>query len=114
MHAHSNTSNVPHWSALLASAASQPGLILEAYSHFHNYSIGNQVLALVQCQMRGIQPGPIATFPASKERGRYVRKGERSLTLCMPVTCNHCTRLLLIAYLTVLFPVKFAVSPPLS
>jgi antirestriction protein ArdC len=74
------------WSRLLSEAVSKPGLLLAAYSAFHNYSIGNQVLALVQCQQRGIQPGPLATFPAWKDKGRHVRKGERALVLCMPVT----------------------------
>jgi hypothetical protein len=74
------------WSQLLAEAVSKPGLLLAAYSAFHNYSIGNQVLALVQCQQRGIQPGPLATFPGWKEKNRHVRKGERALVLCMPVT----------------------------
>jgi hypothetical protein len=76
------------WSRLLSEAVSKPGLLLAAYSAFHNYSIGNQVLALVQCQQRGIQPGPLATFPGWKEKNRFVRKGERALTLCMPVTCK--------------------------
>jgi hypothetical protein len=74
------------WSHLLTEAVSKPGLLLAAYSAFHNYSIGNQVLALVQCQQRGIQPGPLATFPGWKEKGRHVRKGAKALTLCMPVT----------------------------
>ncbi|MDQ1613271.1 MAG: hypothetical protein QOG00_3202 [Pyrinomonadaceae bacterium] len=74
------------WSLLLSEAVSQPGLLLAAYSAFHNYSIGNQVLALLQCQQRNIQPGPLSTFKAWKEKNRYVRKGEKALTLCMPVT----------------------------
>jgi hypothetical protein len=74
------------WSRLLTEAVSQPGLLLAAYSAFHSYSIGNQVLALVQCKQRGIAPGPLATFHSWKEKGRYVRKGERALTLCMPIT----------------------------
>jgi|ERR1043165_140158 hypothetical protein len=74
------------WSRLLVEAVSKPGLLLAAYSAFHNYSIGNQVLALVQCQQRGIRPGPLSTFPGWKEKSRFVRKGERALTLCMPVT----------------------------
>jgi hypothetical protein len=74
------------WSRLLNEAVSQPGLLLAAYSAFHNYSVGNQVLALVQCKQRNIQPGPLATFPAWKDKGRHVRKGERALTLCMPIT----------------------------
>jgi len=61
-------------------------MIMEAYSAFHHYSIGNQLLALVQCHMRGLQPGPINTFPKWKELGRIVKRGERALILCMPIT----------------------------
>jgi len=78
--------DIPKWSALLVEAINKPGLIMEAYSAFHNYSLGNQVLALVQCQMRGLQPGPINTFPKWKELGRIVKRGERALILCMPFT----------------------------
>jgi antirestriction protein ArdC len=82
------------WQKLLHDAIHTPGRIHEAYSRFHNYSIGNQLLAMFQCSVRGLQPGPIATFPRWKELGRYVRKGEKALTLCMPVTCKakHSTR----------------------
>ena len=74
------------WSALLVEAVNKPGLIMEAYSAFHRYSIGNQILALVQCQRRGLQPGPLNTFPKWKELGRVVKRGERALSLCMPIT----------------------------
>src|SRR5207245_3093530 len=77
------------WAALLNEAITKPGYIHEAYSRFHNYSIGNQLLALFQCLQRGIQPGPLATFPKWKEVGRYVKKGERALMLCMPMTCKR-------------------------
>ena len=30
--------------------------------------------------MRGLQPGPINTFPKWKELGRFVKRGERALT----------------------------------
>lgn len=76
------------WQKILHDAITQPGTIHEAYSRFHNYSIGNQLLALFQCSARALQPGPIATFMRWKELGRYVRKGEKALTLCMPVTCK--------------------------
>ncbi len=85
---HPKESQPPNWETLLKQAIEKPGLISEAYSRFHNYSTGNQVLALVQCAMRGIQPGPISTFPGWKAQGRYVKRGERALTLCMPVTCK--------------------------
>src|ERR1700704_6863989 len=78
--------DIPKWSALLVEAVNKPGLIMEAYSPFHNYSIGNQILALVQCQMRGLEPGPINTFPGWQALGRTVKRGERALILCMPIT----------------------------
>jgi hypothetical protein len=78
--------DVPKWSALLVEAVNKPGMIMEAYSAFHNYSIGNQILALVQCQWRGLEPGPINTFPGWQALGRTVKRGERALILCMPIT----------------------------
>src|SRR6266700_1174347 len=85
-HATKPAPDVPKWSALLVEAVNKPGLIMEAYSAFHNYSIGNQILALVQCQLRGLEPGPINTFPGWQALGRTVKRGERALILCMPVT----------------------------
>ena len=79
----------PNWAELLADAVSQPGRIHTAYSAFWDYSAGNQLLALFECMRRGIQPGPISTFIGWKELGRYVRKGEKALTLCMPVSCKR-------------------------
>jgi len=80
------TSTSFEWANLLNEAVTKPGLILSAYSRFWRYSCGNQILALVQCHMRGIEPGPIATFPKWKELGRHVLKGEKAITLCMPIT----------------------------
>jgi len=86
MERNTQSTDIPKWAALLVEAVNKPGLILEAYSAFHNYSLGNQLLALVQCYLRGIQPGPINTFPKWQALGRYVKRGERALTLCMPIT----------------------------
>ncbi len=85
-HATKPAPDVPKWSALLVEAVNKPGLIMDAYTAFHNYSFGNQILALVQCQMRGLEPGPINTFPGWQALGRNVKRGERALILCMPVT----------------------------
>src|SRR5215212_2926144 len=74
------------WADLLREAVSIPGTINAAYSAFHNYSLGNQLLALAQCRARQLQPGPIATFNGWREKDRFVRKGEKALILCMPVT----------------------------
>src|SRR5262249_61755582 len=41
------------------------------------------------CLHRGIQPGRMAPFPSWKELGRYVRKGEKAITLCKPVTIQR-------------------------
>lgn len=76
------------WATLLVEAVTNPGVISNAYSQFWSYSIGNQLLALFQCHTRGIEPGPIHTFAGWKELGRSVRKGEKALTLCMPVRCR--------------------------
>src|SRR5260370_20178772 len=88
MKSHRQAADIPKWSALLVEAVNKPGKIMKAYSAFHQYSIGNQLLALVQCQMRGLQPGPINTFPKWQALSRYVKRGERALTLCMPITCK--------------------------
>lgn len=74
---------------LLQSVVSEPGIVSAAYRQFHNYSVGNQLLAWSQCLERGIQPGPLATFQRWKELGRHVKRGEKALTLCMPVTVKR-------------------------
>ena len=79
----------PTFATLLTRAVSEPGLVSRAYSAFHGYSFGNQLLALVQCLERGLTPGPIATFLGWKDKGRFVWKGEKAIVLCMPVTCKR-------------------------
>jgi antirestriction protein ArdC len=86
------TPTVASFADLLQSAVTEPGLISSAYRQFHNYSMGNMLLAWSQCIERGIQPGPLATFPKWKALGRYVRKGEKALTLCQPVTVKRTTQ----------------------
>jgi hypothetical protein len=66
---------------LLRSAVTEPGIVSSAYRAFQGYSVGNELLALVQCAERGITPGPIATFPGWKAKGRYVRRGEKAIVL---------------------------------
>ena len=81
-----HTSSVPSWAQILTDAVNTPGRMLEAYTAFHDYSIGNQLLALTQCYQRGIQPGAIKTFPGWQAMSRNVKRGERALVLCMPIT----------------------------
>lgn len=78
--------NQTRWTELLKAAVMEPGLILRAYSAFHGYSLSNQVAALIQCQQRGIEPGPINTYPGWQKLNRQVRKGEKAIWLCMPLT----------------------------
>jgi len=76
----------PAWSTLLSEAVTKPGLILQAYNAFHAYSVGNQILAIVQLGARGIPPAPINTYPGWLAKGRQVKKGEKALVLCQPIS----------------------------
>lgn len=73
------------WGELLRDAVEKPGRMLAAYTAFHNYSFGNALLALEQCTRRNLQPGPLNTYRGWLERKRQVRKGEKGITLCMPM-----------------------------
>ena len=76
----------PTFATLLERAVSEPGKIAEAYSAFHGYSRGNQLLAAFQCGARGIPCGPINSFLGWKRLGRHVTRGQHALSLWMPVT----------------------------
>ncbi len=52
MQPESNNSDSTKWTELLTEAVTKPGVISKAYQSFHGYSIGNQMLALLQCQLR--------------------------------------------------------------
>lgn len=82
-----NSKNVA-WATMLSDAVSQPGVISSAYSAFHNYSIGNQMLAYGQLQARSMPLSPLATYKRWSELGRQVKKGEKALQLVMPVTIS--------------------------
>lgn|GEM_PF-3688714 len=78
------------WAALLDEAVKKPpGCIHEVYSRLHSCSLGNQLLALLECFERGIQPGPLATFPKWKELDRHVKKSEKGLTPCIHLACKR-------------------------
>jgi hypothetical protein len=76
----------PSFSEMLAEAVNKPGVISQAYFHFHAYSFMNQLLALFECWRRHIAPGPIHTFKGWLKLNRAVRRGEKAITLCMPVS----------------------------
>jgi len=79
----------PTFAALLETAVSQPGTMAKAYSAFHNFSIGNQLLAAMQCAERGLPLGPLASYQTWKGKGRHVKRGERALWLWMPLTLKR-------------------------
>lgn len=78
----------PQWVELLRKAVEEPGKVLEAYSLFHSYSLGNALAAAYQCDKRSIALGPINTFKGWKSIGRTVKKGEKAISLCMPLTAK--------------------------
>lgn len=77
------------WAQLLLDAVQKPGTISTAYRRFWNYSVGNQLLALFECFQRNLEPGPINTLLKWNELGRHVKRGEKGITLCMPVTVKR-------------------------
>lgn len=84
-----NTITAPSFTELLATAVAQPGRLHAAYSRFHGYSLGNMLFAWAQCQERGLELGPLATYPAWQALGRQVRKGAKAIWLCQPVTVRR-------------------------
>ena len=81
------TPNKIEWAKLLSEAVNEPGKISDAYRRFHGYSLGNRLWALAQCSLRGIAPGPIASFKHWKELGRQVKKGEKG---DLPLHARYC------------------------
>ena len=81
--------NRPDWLKLFESILVEPGRIGDHYRAFHNYSLGNQALAVEQLAGRGIQISPIASFNAWKAKGRKVMKGQKAIGLWMPVTLKQ-------------------------
>src|SRR2546425_796556 len=79
----------PTFAALLETAVSQPGTIARAYSAFHAFSLGNQMLAAMQCAERSLPLGPLASYQTWKGKGRHVKRGERALWLWMPLTLKR-------------------------
>lgn len=75
-----------NWERLLEEAVNNPGFLTTAFRQFYGYSIGNQMLALWQCHVRGIEPGPLATYKRWQELGRQVRGNEQGIYLWQPVT----------------------------
>lgn len=79
----------PDWNKLLKEAIEVPGRLSEAYRVFHNYSLGNRILAAIQLAERNLPLSPIASFNRWRELGRHVRKGEKAIALYMPITVRR-------------------------
>ncbi len=75
-----------HYEQLFELALKGEGKLLSGYSNFHNYSFGNQMLAMMQMIERGLQISPIATYKKWAELGRQVQKGQKAIFLQMPIT----------------------------
>jgi hypothetical protein len=45
-----------------------------------------QLAALFQCSLRKIPVGPISTLKDWNSKGRFVKRGEKAIWLCMPIT----------------------------
>ena len=74
----------PEWAELLKKAVEEPGTIAKGFALFHRYSIGNQILIMEQCYIKGIAPAPVATYKQWKELGRQVKKGAKALYMQVP------------------------------
>lgn len=74
--------NKHNYEAIVTEALTNAGKLHECYSLFHNYSLGNQWLAMMQLP----QAEPINTFKGWQKLGRNVKKGEKAIALLMPVT----------------------------
>ncbi len=75
--------------SILQEALTLPGIVNEAYRAFRNYSIGNQILAAMQLTAKELPFTPIASFNAWKEKGRFVKKGQKAIQLFMPVSVKR-------------------------
>ena len=81
--------DTPAFADLLRQAVEEPGIISKAYSQFHQLLVWQSAARVGAVSEREITPGPIATFQRWKELGRHVKKGEKALMLCMPVTVKR-------------------------
>lgn len=84
-----NAKTTPAFAELLHKAVNEPGTLSGAYRAFHNYSLGNVLLAAGQCYTRELPLGPLATYNRWRELGRHVKRGEKAITLCQPVTIKR-------------------------
>lgn len=83
----------PDGSALFHEALTQPGLLSDAYRPFHRYSAGNAMRIALQARLRGLQLSPVASFKGWLNKGYAVKRGEKALSMVMPVTVSSATEI---------------------
>ena len=82
------TQNI-QWSEYLKEAVEQEGILSSCYSVFHDYSIGNQLLAYYQLKARDLPLAPIASYKKWQSLGRQVKKGQKAISLLLPITVKQ-------------------------
>ena len=64
---------------LVDKALTEPGFVSKAFTTFYGYSLNNRLSALWQCMVRGIEPGPLASYRAWQALDRQVQTLNRRL-----------------------------------
>lgn len=82
------TQNI-QWAEYLKEAVEQEGILSSCYSVFHDYSIGNQLLAYYQLKARDLPLAPIASYKKWQSLGRNVKRGEKAISLLLPITIKQ-------------------------
>jgi hypothetical protein len=72
------------WQQLLDEALTAPGNLGSTYSRFHDYSVTNMMLFLMQ----GIHE-PVASYSRWQSLGRHVLKGSRAKEVVVPILVNE-------------------------
>jgi antirestriction protein ArdC len=70
----------PEWDELLQAALEMPGQAGNTYNRFHRFSIGNQVLLMMQDVYE-----PVNTYKGWQALGRQVRKGSKAKSIYVPM-----------------------------
>lgn len=71
---------------LVRDVITNPFKIDSCYSLFYNYSILNSLALSFQIRKRGMEVGPCASFKKWSEMGARIKKGEKALYVCVPLT----------------------------
>ena len=79
-----STEKTINYNELLKEVLTKEGSISECYSNFHNFSLLNSLLAMIQMKHMGLPITPIACGSKWRELGRTI-KDHRKIELCMPV-----------------------------